>query len=149
MACDLCGKQGPTRKTRVEGIVYDACSDCAKLGSDATPAQPPKKRASRSHSQSNELFVRQDANNVLRRAREQAGKNHEEFAKELNVKESSVHAWETGSRQPTISTAKRLEKALGVSLLESSAPVADSNEYRPRQTSSGGGMTIADLLKKK
>ena len=151
MGCDLCGKSGSTRKTRIEGIVYDACSACAALGVDATPAQPlPKKRVRTSSKDAyEELFVRSDAGAVLRRAREKAKKTHEAFSQELNIKESLLHSWETGSRQPTVEMAKQLEKRLGVSLLESGVPAGDADTYRSSASSSGSGMTIADLLKKK
>lgn len=156
MGCDLCGKQGSTRKTRIEGIVYDACSDCAKLGTDATPAQPATTtRSSKRRSRSprapvdENLFVRSDAGQVLRKKREQAGKTHAQFAQQLNVKESLLHAWETGSRTPTVDMAKSLEKQLSVSLLESGGLGADTNEYRSKPSGGGGGLTIADMLKNK
>lgn len=146
MVCDLCGKKVSTTKTRIEGVVYDACSDCAKLGTDATPAQPKQKSSSRRQRSSPELFVRDDAGTVLRKKREELSKTHEEFAKQLHVKESLLQAWESQTRSPTVSEAKRLEKQLHISLLESGSGSADTGDYRSKP--SGGGMTIADLLKK-
>ena len=129
--------------------MYDACSDCAKLGSDASTAQPKKSSSSRrsTRASNDDLFVRSDAGSVLRRKRESLGKSQEAFAQQLNVKESVVQAWESGTRQPTVSDAKRLERSLSISLLESGAGVSAS-EYKS-SSASGGSLTIADMIKRK
>lgn len=153
MACDLCGKSGSTTKTRIEGIVYDACADCAKLGTDATPAQPKKRSSSKSKKSSyrgdEDVYVRPDAGRVLREKREKESKNQQEFAQRLNVKESLLHAWETGERTPTVKMARRLERQLHVSLTQSGSPDGgDAVEYISGRKSSGGSLTIGDMLKK-
>ena len=136
--------------------MYDACADCAKLGQDATPAQPKPKRAkSRSSRSSNyrsdeDVFVRSDFSKLIRAYREKVGKTHAEFAQQLNVKESMLHAWETGERTPTVDMARRLERQLHLDLTQSgSRGGGDAVEYKAGGQSSGGGMTIGDMLEKK
>jgi uncharacterized protein (TIGR00270 family) len=144
MVCDLCAKKGPTSKVRVEGVVYDVCSDCASLGVAVKQASSRKSRSSRRDPDA-DLVVRSDVATRLRKAR--GSIKMDDFAKKLRVKESDLHAWETGHRTPTIDTAKRLQKQLNISLVQQQATI-EGDEYKPQNTS-GGSLTIGDMLKDK
>ncbi|MFT4250484.1 MAG: helix-turn-helix domain-containing protein [Candidatus Woesearchaeota archaeon] len=145
MACDLCGKKGSTRQTRVEGVVYAACVDCQKLGVDATPVSVQKKRSF--SKQEDSSVVCSDASRIISSARQKSGVSAKEFAQRLNIKESVLLAWESGKRVPTVSDARRLEKLLGVSLVEQGVVSADASTFLSRDSSQG--FTIADLIKDK
>lgn len=143
MVCDLCSKKAPTAKYRIEGVVYDACHECGKLGTKVQKATLPSKRRSR-RNPDEDVTVRSDVGERLRKAR--GSKTHKEFAKELRVKESDLHAWETGHRTPTIDTARRIQRQIHVSLLTQIESVGDTTEM---SSSDSGALTIGDLLKKK
>lgn len=145
MVCDLCSKKGPTQRTRIEGVVYDACSECAQLGTKVETATLPQKKRSRRNPDEN-VAIRSNAASILRQAR--GSTPHKDFAKRLNVKESDIHAWETGHRTPTIETARRLQKQLHINLLTQVQQVGDASEFSSKQESSSG-LTIGDLLKKR
>lgn len=143
MSCDICGKTSPTSLTRIEGVAYQACEACARHG-EPIKTVTRRKRAS-AHNPDEHLVLRADAPKILRDARSLSGKTQSELAKQLGVKESVWQAWESGSRSPTISLARRVEKHLSISLLEE-----DTNEQVNQPVrSGGGGITIGDLLKKK
>jgi|AntRauTorckE6833_2_1112554.scaffolds.fasta_scaffold46159_2 uncharacterized protein (TIGR00270 family) len=144
MACDLCSKKGSTQKTRIEGIVYDACSECAQLGQKVETATMPSKKRSRRNPDEN-VGIKPNVASILRKAR--GSTPHEEFAKRLSVKESDVHAWETGHRTPTIATARKLQKQLHVNLLTDYEQSGDASQFSKKED--GGALTIGDLLKKK
>lgn len=140
MPCDLCGKQGPTKHSRVEGTVYKVCSSCASFGE---PVREVVKRK-QSPRRQEDVRVRDDAASVLRKAR--GSEKQKEFSQRLGVKESQLHAWESGSRKPTIEQARTLEKRLGVSLVEA---VEEFEAMKPMSASSDSGLTIGDMLKRR
>lgn len=144
MSCDLCGKKGSTKLTRIEGVAYDACESCARHG-ESIKTVAPKKRFSR-QDPNEQLILRSDASKVLRDARSRSGKTQSDLAKELGVKESEWQSWESGSRTPTVSLAKRIEKHLHVSLLQ--ADVSEDVGLGVGGPSSAG-LTIGDMIKRK
>lgn len=145
MVCDLCAKKGSTSKARIEGVVYDVCSECASLGSSVKEKKVSKKRGPRPDPDA-DVVLRSDFSSRLRKAR--GSVKHEDFAKRLRVKESDLHAWETNQRVPTIDTAKRLQKTLNTSLVTKQVS-DDVSEASYSSSGSSGPLTIADLLKKK
>ena len=147
MACDLCSKKGPTRKTRIEGVVYSACSDCQRLGVDATPAAVSYQKKRSFSKQEDVSVVRSDASRVISSARQRSGVSAKDFAQRLNVKESVLLAWESGKRSPTVDDARRLEKLLSVSLVQQGVVSADPGAFLSKDSSEG--FTIADLIKDK
>ena len=67
-----------------------------------------------------------------------------DFAKKITEKVSVVHKMETGSFEPSLKLARKLQKVLGVRLIV----VEEVEEFKPKSESSGG-MTLGDMLKKK
>ncbi len=57
-----------------------------------------------------------EAATVLRRARERAGYNQDELARRAGVTQSVISAYESGRREPSLSTLRRLVEATGVAL---------------------------------
>lgn len=142
MGCDLCAKDEFLRLARIEGTAYKVCSACAELGEVIVTQAPRRERGARGEP---DLAVRGDAGAIIRSSRERSGKTHRELARELQVKESELHAWETGSRLPTVETAKTLERRLKVDLLEQ----IEGGHAPSSVSGTSEGFTIADLLKKK
>lgn len=139
MACDLCSKQGPTKRVRIEGVEYSACLSCAQFGVVLDTPKKKKKFVKREDSR----VVKSNFASLLRSSRKQ--EKVEDFARRLGVKVSEVHAWETGHRVPTVQVAETLGKRLGVSFLEVGS--SDVDVSLPRTESAS--FTIGDLLKKK
>jgi putative transcription factor len=71
------------------------------------------------------------------------GLSHKEFAARLNEKESIIHKLETGSFEPPIELARKLEKLLRISLVQE-----DKDEKVAVGKGTGGGMTIGDIIKR-
>ncbi|MEK6822893.1 MAG: multiprotein-bridging factor 1 family protein, partial [Nanoarchaeota archaeon] len=78
----------------------------------------------------------------IRKARERTGLNQKEFAATLNEKESIVHKLETGTYEPPIDLARKLERMLHITLIEEDKDAAVAG---PK--TGGGGMTIGDIMK--
>ena len=150
MQCDLCGKEGNIVRTNIEGVEMSVCPDCAKFGRVLEPLKKPTSIARhRPVRKIPELEVTEtvvsDFAQKIKSARERKGLKQEDFAKLLNEKASIIHKLETGSFIPPISLAKKLEKALGIKLVEQTTEEAPQKPNR----SVSGSMTIGDLIKRK
>lgn len=150
MGCDLCGREGQLYEIRIEGTIMTVCDRCKEHGEviKRIPTFQEEKKAQREpvrrEPTHNEilLLVRNDYGPVIKRAREQRGKKQEELAKQLRIKESQLHKYESGTKKPDLETARMLERALGVKLVEEHL-----EEGGVSGPTNAGPMTIADLLR--
>lgn len=159
--CDLCGKGGQLYQAMVEGTTMTVCESCKGHGEvvrriptaeeqkrerkqrragDQTPAGPARAYGNEEML----LLVRPDYAKRIKAGRERLGLKQEDIAKRLRMKESQYQAHETGTRKPDLETARVLEKALRIDLVEQHVEKHDGNA--PARSS--GPMTIADLMKK-
>lgn len=161
MGCDLCGRNGQLFQAKVEGTTIQVCDRCAKYGQvlkRIPTAKEQKERAkllvkeaeariaspggAASDTTETLLLVRSDSARLIKQARERLGLKQEELAKRLNLKESQLHKYESGVHQPELETARMLEKALRITLVEEQV-IEHGKGGKP----TGGPMTIGDFLK--
>lgn len=145
MGCDMCGKEGELFRAVIEGTEMNVCSRCAAFGKvlprirkvEVVLKKPiPKKETIERLSE--------DFSNIIRGGREKLGLTQEEFALKLNEKESIIHKIETGHIQPSIALARKIEKFLKISLVES-----EEIENSPVQKQKADGLTLGDFIKVK
>ena len=148
MQCEMCGKDTQLFTAELEGSMLNLCESCAKYGKmikkvaqTQTHSKGIIKKAPLSKKQFVELIV-DDFAAKIRNAREKLQLNQEDFAKKLNEKISVIHHFETGKMVPSLDLARKLEKALHITLVEM------------HEESSGGqkegkseAMTIGDIVK--
>ncbi|MEM4035945.1 MAG: multiprotein bridging factor aMBF1 [Fervidicoccaceae archaeon] len=122
----MCGSalRGEGREIFVEGALVRVCDRCF---SRATRKRPlPESRAPRPTPRSvrpverrrADLEVVENYAYLVRTAREKLGLTAAELAARIKEKESVVKRVESGRLRPTIELARKLERALGVKLLE-------------------------------
>ncbi|RME78609.1 TIGR00270 family protein [Candidatus Woesearchaeota archaeon] len=145
MACDMCGKNASTRPALVEGVELQVCSQCAKFGKPVEKKQVVKKQPRRFEEPQETLVP--DYSARIKRARESRGLTQRSLAIQLAQKESVIHNIESGSLIPSIDLAKKIEKHLGIVLLEIVKPVVLEKEKTDKTSSQG--LTIGDVLKEK
>ncbi len=157
MGCDLCGKEGTLFQTRIEGTVMTVCASCAEYGEVVrrVPGALEKKREEKRKGKEPEpqtqsfgrgetiLLVKADYAKRIKAAREKLNLKQEDLAKRLRMKESQLHAYESGHHKPDLETARTLEKELKISLVEEHV-----EERQERRAASSGPLTIGDLLKR-
>ena len=81
---------------------------------------------------------------LIRSAREAKQMKQEDFAKFLNEKESILAKWESGSLKLRLDVARKLEKVLGVKLLEKD----ESEEIKlDNKKKVADGFTLGDFVK--
>jgi len=168
--CEMCGAETANPKTiKVEGAELDVCSDCTEFGTEVKTESSSSTSTKYSTSSSGgssgssssggnssggsrrrrDMFdemqeLASDYDERIRNAREEASYSQEELASELNEKASLVRKLERGDILPSDDVRKKLEKKLGVSLLEA---VEGDEEW---DSGSGeGGLTLGDMVKRK
>lgn len=127
----MCGKDAKELVlVEVEGALLKVCKSCARMGKERkepsgaikTPALTPgtlKKKASPP-----DIFekmtreVVEDYPQRIRRAREALGLSQEDLARKINEKKSIIAKLESGHMYPPDKLVKKLEKALGIELME-------------------------------
>lgn len=155
--CEVCGREvgkNECRKVVVEGSVLTVCPQCyARLVGQgkARPfveekRQQPARQAPRPLKPRvrEEFEVVEDYAKRIREARERLGWTQQVLAQKVRESENIIKRIEAGKLKPGLDLARRLEKVLGVKLLE---PVVDEGA-----SATGGGsddLTIGDLIKLK
>lgn len=87
--------------------------------------------------------VAADYDDRIRNARESAGLSQEDLAKQLNEKASVIRKLERGEILPSDDVQSKLEKSLGISLVEGED--AEDSEW---SSESSGTMTLGDVVKR-
>ncbi|MHC1605500.1 MAG: multiprotein bridging factor aMBF1 [Candidatus Methanofastidiosia archaeon] len=158
MQCEICGREfkGKGFKIIVEGAELNVCPNCQKFGTSpktrhkiplggdtarrktpfaTTPAGPRRKTE-------RDLELVEDYNTVVKNAREKRKMSQGDLGKKINEKESLIHRIETKSMRPSTKVARKLEKALDITLLEASGIVEAG-----KIVSGGQALTIGDIIK--
>jgi putative transcription factor len=148
MTCEMCGSETKTVFALVEGVELRVCQKCASFGklvskprfSRKEPVKPAKPK--QKEKEIIEVIV-PDYSTLIRVKREKMGLKQTEIAKFLSEKESIIHKMESGSYVPSIELAKKLEKQLGIKLIE-------EKEIEPQNTKASSNIyTIGDMIKVK
>lgn len=161
MECEMCGKKVGTRRYMVEGTVMNLGLECAKYGtpmdapapagSQAAVAQGLERRAQRMTSRNvyegEALVLVEDFGRRIQKAREQKGWTHDQLGNKVSARVPELKHIESGKLRPSDDVTKKLEKELGITLLEKvdgPAPVVSGANKKP---GAGAGFTIGDILK--
>ena len=155
MNCDLCGKtEENLNKALIEGVELDVCPACSKFGKIIAPVRrysPKEQHKMVQRAQQNavrkeekiELLVENYAE-IIKKRRESMGLSQKDFALKLNEKESTIHHVETGTFEPPLGMAKKLEKFLGIKLVEE-----HEEKHDKIKKSRDAGFTLGDFIKVK
>jgi putative transcription factor len=147
--CDLCGKNEQLFKTAIEGTELSVCRSCASYGVNSPTLKKSVSKKENSYELPIELReqsyeLKPNYFQIVKEARERRSIMQEDFAKKIQEKLSVIRKIESGAYEPPIELARRLEKALGVRIIEKVSS-GDITKISNRTTS----MTIGDLLHKK
>ena len=150
-ACEMCGKDSSLVKARIEGAELEVCNDCARYGqiiSKPAPIRtktiPERQNIPLPRRKERIETVVQNYAQKIKNAREKLGLTQEEFSKKLNERESIMQKIESGHFTPSIEQARKLEKELGINLIENfeegEVPIST-----PQKT--GEAYTLGDFIK--
>ena len=143
-SCDLCGSENKLIRAEIEGVLLNVCDSCGKHGNvlGEVPKKviiPVKKKIIR---EVIEESIVSSFSDIIKQSRIEKELKQEDFAKLLNERESLVHKWENGILTPSIDTAKKIGKLLGINLIER---VKESKIELDKIES--GAMTLGDVIK--
>jgi putative transcription factor len=147
MQCEMCGEtiHGPPRLVRVEGAELQVCGRCERFGTAVQqpkrtdirrPVSPPRTAPAAPPSpapayRKRDMFdymegeIVDDYAERIRHAREAKGLSQKDLALPMMERELLVKKIEKGELVPEEGVRRKLEKALGIRLLESVAPDAE------------------------
>ena len=151
-SCEMCGKAEQLVTAMIEGAHMQVCRNCASFGQVLQTPRAFQQRNSYAPQkfvgpQIIEQIVEEYALKI-KQAREKRKLNQEEFAKMLNEKESVLHNIEAGKQKPPMELAKKLEKVLGITLIETIKPDEQTSDM-PSEKRPKGPLTIGDILNRK
>jgi putative transcription factor len=151
MHCEVCGRSiDRPVKSEIEGVMMKVCSRCARFGT-VRKDYPPKPafgkprgapRSTGFKKKEKVLECVDDYSDLIRTAREKKEMKREDLGKIMNEKASVIARLESGGMVPDIKLARKIEKALGIKILE-----VLEDEKVSSSASSSGGLTIGDLIK--
>lgn len=140
MECEVCGRRirsGRFYEVVIDRTVMRVCEACAHLGKPsreistsgipskleitASPRRTPTKtipRRSKPRFDLIEYDLVEDFHEIIKKAREERGLTREELAKRLKEKESVIARIERGEMEPSLELARKLERALGIRIVE-------------------------------
>ena len=151
--CDLCGRVDERLfRALIEGVELDVCSACSKFGKilatihRPSPKEQHKEFQKRMQAQEKEekieLLVDGYAD-IIKKKRDSMGISQKDFASKINEKESTIHKIESGAFEPQLSLAKKLERELGIKIIE------DYQERHEKPKKSRiNSFTIGDIINK-
>jgi putative transcription factor len=146
----MCGKETDLVVALIEDTELNVCRNCAKFGKILKRVVPVVKEEIQRKNVKKEVVEEKEIiqiivpkySEIIKEKRELLGLKQEDFAKRLNEKISLVHNIESGRFKPSINLARKIERFLGVKLVE---------EFEEKHDKSAGvkseGFTIGDLIK--
>jgi len=161
MQCEMCGEtiRGSPKLVRVEGAELSVCSKCEKFGTEVQQVRRTDLRASLKGSAARpapaggaaqvrykrDMFDFMEGEIVddyavrIRNARMEKGLSQKDLAMQMKEKEHLIRKIENSELIPEDDVRKKLEKALGIRLID--APVIDDE----KKVSSKLSPTLGDL----
>ena len=149
--CDLCGKREDSlSKAIIEGVELDVCNECGRFGKILAPvkrysAKEQHKMVQRAEEKNEKIeLLAENYPEIIKKRREAMGLSQRDFALRISEKESALHHIETGRLTPSIQLARKLEKILGVKLVEEHEEKHEASGKSKRDE----GFTLGDFIKK-
>lgn len=122
--CEICGRKGAHAIIEVEGAKLKVCGSCAygkkilyRLDDTGEAREGPEKQRAQPKLEETEEIV-EGYGKIIKNAREKIGLSRSVVAEKINEKESYLERIERGELTPTFTVAKKLEKELGIKLIE-------------------------------
>ena len=153
MTCELCGRESKgCRSALVDGVRMMLCPDCIKYGEGVQEApkvlvgggrlshRGVKKPARRDIYEKMGKELVSNWSEVIKQARVKKGYSREELGFKIGERTVTIAKIENGDLRPSDKMVEKLEKELGISLLEEVKKVS-------APTRSSGALTLGDFIR--
>lgn len=150
----MCGRSGNLLTAIIEEVELKVCPNCTKFGkvkhpNSRTSVPSGFKRQALAPREMIEDKVVDNFAQLLRESREKRGLTQDEFGQVLREKESLIPKWEAGSQKPSLDTAKKLQKILGITLVVKDEIAAEEKLEMTEGKRVGDVLTLGDFIKVK
>ncbi|MFA6214442.1 MAG: multiprotein bridging factor aMBF1 [Candidatus Micrarchaeia archaeon] len=143
MECEICGADGAGYIILVEGAKLSVCQDCSGSGKLLRAPQPVRgPEAQPARAGRAEMEVVDGYGGIIASARKRMGLPLEVLAEKINEKHSFLERVEHEKTLPDEKLAHKLERELGIKLLQEVSSGAAVNV----KDGQGKGMTLGDIL---
>ncbi len=155
----MCGKVVGTRRYMVEGTIMTLGLECAKYGTPMDATAPAGSQGAIAHNlqrretrmTSRNVYDQQEAVTLvdnfgpkIHKAREAKGLSHEQLGNKVSARVPELKHIESGKLRPSDDLTKKLEKELGITLLERVEAAPTGLGGSPK---SAAGFTLGDMLR--
>jgi putative transcription factor len=154
MQCELCGREcrGGCKEATIDGVNMMLCTDCIRHGENVTPISKTPAKIKKFVSQNirksepKDIYKKMEKelipnwSEVIKKARKEKGLSRENLGFKIGERTVTISKIENGDLRPPDKMIAKLEKELGISLLEEVKKVSTN-----RHVSSG--MTLGDFIK--
>jgi len=154
MPCELCGKEiRGCRIAIVDGAKMRVCPDCLRYAENyqepvKTPTQVTRFLVKKEKkSVAPDIYAKMEKElvsnfaDIIKRAREKKGLSREELGFRIGERTVTIQKIENGDLRPSDKMITKLEKELGITLLEDVQKMPTSIKKSP-------GLTLGDFIKK-
>jgi putative transcription factor len=158
MVCEMCGKEVKSvLRTLIEGTELTVCESCARFGKalekpltkDAAAKRLGVLAKTRVVEPERIQIIVPDYASRVKQARERMGLTQDEFAKKLAERTSLISQLESGHFKPGIEIAHKIERLIGVKLVEEFADDAQPSSPDPSKRKTADSFVLGDFIKKK
>lgn len=152
--CEVCGRSTPKVIAIIEGATLRVCKECAKAGrvidkiyTHKSKGDDKEERAYKRAKPITTEDIVENYSGMIRKKRQELKIPIPVMAERLKEKESYLYGIENGSIKPSIDTAKKIGKFLGINIIEEVEvePAAYGSKKRQEKTK-GEKATLEDYL---
>lgn len=148
--CDICGRNQVRAQIFVEGAKLLACGSCMKSGKilqrfDDEIAEKGELVINSTPNLIEEEIV-ENFGSIIKKARDKASLPLSVIAERIREKESYLDAIENERLSPSLATAKKLEKELGIKLIEKSSDPLPASVVTNKKFED---LTLGDMIERK
>jgi len=154
MQCELCGRESKAcRKATIERVSMMLCPDCIKHGENVSPitktpekvksfiSRQVRKKPSKDIYDGMEKELVSNWHDVIKDARKKKGLSREDLGFKIGERTVTISKIENGDLRPPDKLIAKLEKELGINLMEEVKKVTTGGHIQSR-------MTLGDFIKK-
>lgn len=146
MECEICGAEVKRPVTIVvEGTRMSVCPHCASHGTilHGTQQNPTKIHRHSRYKKEEDFEIVAGYGQLIHEARQKKGWKQEELARKVNEPTSTISHLELGKMAPPRKIAQKLEKVLGIRLIEQGAEAGKVELDRSPEAA----ITLGDVVK--
>lgn len=144
--CELCGRNAPLFRARIEDAVINVCEKCTRLGEKLPEAEKPAARRV-AETRIEEVTINPNFADIIAKARQSARLSRQELAEKIKEKLTVIERIERGMNPP-VEVARKLEKTLGIKLIGYASPNVQEAPIKKEPLTLGDVVTIVRKKKK-